>query len=257
MSISKDYSDAYNVTVTEGMKIVVKSGSIERNSKAVVYIDSKEAAAQYFSFQHSDRSSIDIATGYNEISFYDGDNPFGLSWYGAEYANVYKNNEAIKPMYEGSTTYELNLTDGDVVKIFLASNPEMLEAELTAADNVDASKVAVTMDRISSVTEWAGKHNVLPGTEISIKPAEGYEISVAVDGENVNAGEDGAFTVVVSKNTTVAVSLKGTGISSINAEKAAGNHIYNIQGVHVADNADMKQLPAGIYIINGKKVVKR
>lgn len=77
------------------------------------------------------------------------------------------------------------------------------------------------------------------------------------DGENVNAGEDGAFTVVVSKNTTVAVSLKGTGISSINAEKAAGNHIYNIQGVHVADNADMKQLPAGIYIINGKKVVKR
>lgn len=257
MSISKDYSDAYNVTVTEGMKIVVKSGSIERNSKAVVYIDSKEAAAQYFSFQRSDRSSIDIATGYNEISFYDGDNPFGLSCYGAEYANVYKNNEAIKPMYEGSTTYELNLTDGDVVKIFLASNPEMLEAELTAADNVDASKVAVTMDRISSVTEWAGKHNVLPGTEISIKPAEGYEISVAVDGENVNAGEDGAFTVVVSKNTTVAVSLKGTGISSINAEKAAGNHIYNIQGVRVADNADMKQLPAGIYIINGKKVVKR
>lgn len=257
MSISKDYSDAFNVTVTEGMKIVVKSGAIERNSKAMVYIDSKEAAAQYFNFQRSDRSSIDIATGYNEISFYDGDNPFGLSWYGAEYANVYKNNEAIKPMYEGSTTYELKLTDGDVIKIFLASNPEMLEAELTAADNVDASKVAVTMDRISSVTEWAGKHNVLPGTEISIKPAEGYEISVAVDGENVNAGEDGAFTVVVSKNTTVAVSLKGTGISSINAEKAAGNHIYNIQGVRVADNADMKQLPAGIYIINGKKVVKR
>lgn len=256
--ISKDYSDAYNVTVTEGMKIVVKSGAIERNSKAVVYIDSREAATQYFNFQRNDRSSIDIATGYNEISFYDGDNPFGLSWYGAEYANVYKNNEAIEPQYSGSTTYELNLADGDVVKIFLASNPGMFEAEMTAGTKVDASKVAVTMDRINSVAEWAGKHKALPGTEISIKPAEEYEINVTVDGEKATAGEDGAFNVTVNKNTTIAVTLPDSdGINGIEAEKRTNGYVYNIQGVRVADNADMKQLPAGIYIINGKKVVKQ
>lgn len=257
-SISKDYSDAYNVTVTDGMKIVVKSGAIERNSKAVVYIDNKEAAAQYFNFQRSDRSSMDIATGYNEVNFYDGDNPFGLSWYGAEYANVYKNNEAVEPMYPGSTTYELNLADGDVVKVFLASNPEMLEAELTAADNVDASMVAVTVDRINCVEEWAGKHKALPGTEISIKPAEDYIISVAVDGENVCADEDGAFKVAVNKDMTVAVTLPiSDGIGGIGAETDAEGNIYNMQGVRVAGNANMGQQPAGIYVVNGKKVVKR
>lgn len=258
MIISKDYSDAYNITVTEGMMIKVKSGAIERDSKAVVYIDSREAAAQYFNFQRGDRSSIDIVTGYNEISFYDGDNPFGLSWYGAEFANVYKNNEAIEPMYAGSTTYEFNLTDGDVVKVFLASNPEMLEAELTAADNVDADKVVVTMDRINNVAEWVGKHKTLPGTEINIESADDDELSVTVDGENVNADEYGVFTVVVKKNTNIAVTLKEpTGITGIGTEKGTGNRIYNIQGMRMADNADVKQLPAGIYIINGKKVVKR
>ena len=258
MIISKDYSDAYNITVTEGMMIKVKSGAIERDSKAVVYIDSREAAAQYFNFQRGDRSSIDIVTGYNEISFYDGDNPFGLSWYGAEFANVYKNNEAIEPMYSGSTTYELNLTDGDVVKVFLASNPEMLEAELTAADNVDADKVVVTMDRINNVAGWVGKHKTLPGTEINIESADDHELSVTVDGENVNADEEGVFTVIVKKNTNIAVNLKEpTGITGIGTEKGTGNRIYNIQGMRMADNADVKQLPAGIYIVNGKKVVKR
>lgn len=258
MIISKDYSDAYNITVTEGMVIKVKSGAIERDSKAVVYIDSREAATQYFNFQRGDRSSIDIVTGYNEINFYDGDNPFGLSWYGAEYANVYKNNEAIEPLYAGSTTYELNLTDGDVVKVFLASNPEMLEVELTADNNVDADKVSVTMDRINRMADWTGKHKTLPGTEINIESADDNEISVTVDGENVNANEEGIFTVVVKKNTNIAVALKEpTGITGIETENGIGNRIYNIQGMCMADNVDMKQLPAGIYIINGKKVVKR
>lgn len=259
MAISKDYSDAYNITVTEGMKIVVKSGVVERNSKAVVYIDSKEAATQYFNFQRADRSTIDVVSGYNEISFYEGDNPFALSWYGAEYANVYKNNEAVEPMYSGSTTYELNLTDGDVVKIFLASNPEKLEAEIEASDNVDAAKVSVTMDRMTNVTDWVGKHEVLPGTEIKIKPEEDYIIYVAVDGKDITAGEDGTFTIVVNKNTAVVVrQTNGTGIGEIEQDKEAGNGVvYNLQGVRMAENADMSRLPAGIYIINGKKFVKQ
>lgn len=256
MSISKDYSDAYNVTVTEGMKIVIKSGAIERNSTAVIYIDDLSKALYGNSLNRADYSTIELVNGYNEIKFYDGDNPFRLSFYGAETATAYKNNETFTGVY-GGTSYELSLTDGDVIKIFLASNPEMLEAELTAGDGVDASKVAVTVDRIVNVADWAGKHSVLPGTEISIKPAEEYEISVAVDGDDITAGEDGVFTVVADKNTVIAVSLPvETGINAVDAEKLGNAGVYNMQGVRVG-NADMKQLPAGVYIINGKKVVKR
>lgn len=256
MSISADYESKYNVNVTEGMKIVVKSGTIDRNKTAVIYIDDLSKAPYGNSLNRADNSNIDLVNGYNEIKFYDGDNPFRLSFYGVESATAYKNNETFSGVY-GGASYELSLTDGDVIKIFLASNPEMLEAELTAGDGVDASKVAVTMDRIVTVTDWAGKHNTLPGTEISIKPAEDYDICVAVDGENVTADADGVFTVIVSKNTTIAVSLPvETGINAVDAEKLDNAGVYNMQGVRVG-NADMKHLPAGVYIINGKKVVKR
>lgn len=256
MSISADYESKYNVNVTEGMKIVVKSGTIDRNKTAVIYIDDLSKAPYGNSLNRADNSNIDLVNGYNEIKFYDGDNPFRLSFYGVESATAYKNNETFSGVY-GGASYELSLTDGDVIKIFLASNPEMLEAELTAGDGVDASKVAVTMDRIVTVTDWAGKHNTLPGTEISIKPAEDYDICVAVDGENVTADADGVFTVIVSKNTTIAVSLPvETGINAVDAEKLDNAGVYNMQGVRVG-NAGMKHLPAGVYIINGKKVVKR
>ncbi|MDE6152181.1 MAG: hypothetical protein K2G12_09395, partial [Prevotella sp.] len=255
---SADYSNSYTINVTDGMVITVKSGAIERNSKAVVYIDSKEAAATYFNFQRNDRSSIDVATGYNEINFYDGDNPFGLSWYGASYANVYKNNETVQPLYTGSTTYEFSLVDGDVVKVFLASDPETYEAELSAGDGVDASKVVVTMDRMMNVAGWVGKHSVLQETEISIKPAEDYDVCVKVDGTDLEAGEDGAFVITVNKNTAITVSLPiGTGINAVGAEKFSNAGVYNMQGVRMAGDTDMKQMPAGVYIVNGRKVVKR
>ncbi len=254
-TVSADYDNAYNVTVTEGMMIVVRSGAIERDSKAAVYIDSKEAAAQYFNFQRADRSSVDIATGYNVIDFYEGDNPFGLSWYGAEYANVYKNNEAVEPLYSGSTTYELNLANGDVVKIYLASDPQMLEAELKAEDGVDASKVAVTMDRVTDLADWAGKFDVLPGTEISIKPEADYNITVKTGDENVTANEDGVYVVTVEQPATITVSNDDvSGISEISTEKAATT-VYNMQGIRMS--GDIRQLPAGIYVVNGKKVVKK
>lgn len=257
---STDYSGAYTITVTDGMNIEVESYTIERNSKAMVYIDDRSAAAQYFNFMRGDRSEIGIVTGYNEVMFYEGDNPFGLSWYGASYANVYKNNEAVNPMYEGSTTYELNLADGDVVKIFLASNPSTYDVEFTAESDVETDKVAVTMDRIRTLDDWTGKQSVLQGTEFSIRPDEGYGLSVSVNGKKIAAGADGTFVFAADENTAVSVALApGTAIGDVQAQDGR-NDIYNMQGMRVMRNAADLQtsgLPAGMYIINGKKVIKK
>lgn len=49
-----------------------------------------------------------------------------------------------------------------------------------------------------------------------------------------------------------------TGIEGIKAnENACNNGIYDIHGQRFADGTDISTLPAGIYIVNGKKVVKR
>lgn len=255
--VSADYNGAYNVTVTDGMSIIVSSGAIERDSKAIVYIDDRSAAAQYFSFIRTDRSSIDLASGYNEIAFYGGDNPFGLSWYGAPCANVYVNNESVAPLYENSTTYELRLEHGDVVKIFLASDPVTCDVRLTPEQNLDTDKVAVTFDRINNVSSWAQTHSVLPGTEISIRPVGEYKIDVKADDAAVEPDETGAYVVNVSKDSAIAVSPTSAGIDGIAADTAEDGDVYNLQGIRVMKGSDMSRLPAGIYIVNGKKVVKR
>ena len=50
---------------------------------------------------------------------------------------------------------------------------------------------------------------------------------------------------------------ENVGIDAVNAEDGLYN-VYNYQGIRVLNNADkdaVKALPAGFYIVNGKKVV--
>ena len=52
---------------------------------------------------------------------------------------------------------------------------------------------------------------------------------------------------------------ENVGIDAVDAENGLYN-VYNYQGIRVLNNADkdaVKALPAGFYIINGKKVVIR
>lgn len=64
----------------------------------------------------------------------------------------------------------------------------------------------------------------------------------------------------MSDDTEVSIA-KPTAISDIRAgETTAARDVYNMQGVKVADNADnaaISNLPAGIYLIDGKKIVIR
>ena len=49
-----------------------------------------------------------------------------------------------------------------------------------------------------------------------------------------------------------------SGIQGIIADNSTKAHIYNLQGIIIKHNAsekDLHSLPAGIYIMNGKKVV--
>ena len=45
-----------------------------------------------------------------------------------------------------------------------------------------------------------------------------------------------------------------TGINSLPTEQEQPAGVYNLSGVKVGDQLD--RLPAGIYIVNGKKVIK-
>ena len=71
-----------------------------------------------------------------------------------------------------------------------------------------------------------------------------------------NGNREDVWNVNTFRNTFYAVDeLKATGIGSLESENKAPKHIYNVQGVRQAQDWDT--LPAGIYIVDGKKIMKK
>jgi hypothetical protein len=85
--------------------------------------------------------------------------------------------------------------------------------------------------------------------------------AVIINGQTIEAGEDGSYSFEVTEDTTVKIASKATdAVSAIAINNNVNNNVYNLQGVAVLRNASAEQiatLPAGLYIINGKKVVKK
>ena len=76
----------------------------------------------------------------------------------------------------------------------------------------------------------------------------------------VNAPE-ATFTAffTFSKMNKIVITLEEevpAGISSVNVKEATNNNVYNLNGVLVGTENTFNQLPKGVYIVNGKKVVK-
>ena len=59
------------------------------------------------------------------------------------------------------------------------------------------------------------------------------------------------------RKATVTLAPNGTtAINEVTQLRAAVYDVFNLNGVRVGTTADFNRLPAGVYIVNGKKVVK-
>lgn len=244
-----------NVTCTDGMVIDINTKAIVMDKTAAVWIDNRAAVDTYFSFQTNTREQIgnDFVSGYNLVEFYDGYNPFMLSWYSQQsvVGKVYVNDTLQDPMYQGSSSYELRLADRDVVKLFYAAEPVDCTVTFSLGEGVDAN---VTRDIICEVADLETPLACFAGTQLNISKAS-ESIDVKVNGTALAAGEDGEnYQFVVSQpETNVEILAKGTqGIDGITDDAATTSPVYNLQGVKVSDSLD--GLPAGIYVQGGRKV---
>ena len=79
------------------------------------------------------------------------------------------------------------------------------------------------------------------------------EIVVKVNDEEIKP-VDGVFTFETKADTRVSVTAM-SGIGDVITDTTGNADVYNLQGIRVASAADMSSLPAGIYIVNGKKTV--
>lgn len=244
--------------VTDGMVLKVVTAAIVRDKKALVYVDDRSATSSLV-FSRGDNNRIEIGTGYNELEFYKGDNPFSVTVY-ASTKKVYKNDVAVDPTYSYGSYYNFNLADGDVVKMFFTKVPATVKADITAKGG--AENLSVVKDRIQPVADFSAGISCLEDTELAFAAKEGYSIkALTVDGTAATAEADGTYKVVVKADANIVVDLQtASGISSVtNADASRTANVYNANGVLVLKNATPEQtakLAKGLYIINGKKVVR-
>lgn len=246
------------LSVVDGMVLKVVTAAIVRDKKALVYVDNKKATNSLV-FSRSDRETIVIGTGYNELEFYKGDSPFSVT-VSASTKKVYKNDVAVDPTYSGGSYFRFSLEDGDVVKMFFTKTPATVKADITA--NGGAENLSVVKDRIQPVADFSAGISCLEDTELAFAAKEGYSIkALTVDGTAATAEADGTYKVVVKADANIVVDLQtASGISSVtNADANRTANVYNANGVLVLKNATPEQtakLAKGLYIINGKKVVR-
>lgn len=241
--------------LAENDTIVITADKLVREKEAYIWVDDLTAAMYGYSVQrYSDRASINLISGEAvTVNFADTDNPYYLSFYQPTYCSIFVNGVYLVPQYEGSTSYYVTLVDGDAIKVYLASQPEKYAVTIT--QNVEDAISAVATDG-QAYSNYASGFTLLDGTVVSITLAEDSKATVTVDGAAVEADADGKYNVVVTKETNIVVD-KTNAIEEVVEVETLNNNVYNLQGILVVKNATESQinaLPAGLYIINGKKV---
>ena len=240
--------------VTEGMEISVISGAIVRDKSFTLNIDDISAAQYGFNLTRTDRTNVEnLATGENKVAFAENETHYQLAAYGSSVFGVFKKGVMINPSYQGGTSIEFDVADGDVFDAYVKELPNTYNVNFELAEGIYSYQFnEVSASHVGYSYQWQNMgYTAIKGTsfEITIIPASGLDIVVKVGETTYNADGSGAFVVPVSGAATISITKStGTGINSINAENA-DNAIYTLQGVKVYGKAK------GLYIKNGKKVV--
>ncbi len=250
--------NTYGINVTEGAEFTVAGGKFVLDKKAVVYVDEITAVPYGYSFTDSMRNGYTLENGYNFVDFAGNFNPFTFSPYGWDEAmEVFVNGESYAPVYAGGTSYEFTIEDNDVIKIFLHGAPALCDVTV----NSDAvAPYSVKTDYVAEVAEPAS-FRVHKGTHLTVVPEEKDAI-VVMNGENtLTADDEGVFHIDVDTATTLRVTdNESSGIESVSPDLGEKADVYNLQGVMImrqADGDEVRQLPAGMYIVGGRKVFVR
>lgn len=210
-----------------------------------------------------------------EIPIYDGDQSFNINlttggwddvnqvWVNCTKADL---NYGYCTLYI-TEDYGTKVKAGDIVRIYAAT------------DNVQAEAVSINFDQASAAEAFSAKIDGYQDIDLTDPIADGdwqtnpfqaptlakiclylpeganaadYEVKAGDTALSYNA-EKACYEATAATGLVVAVSKTATGISSVSADRAADQRVYNLQGARV----DADNMPAGIYIVNGHKVVRK
>lgn len=148
----------------------------------------------------------------------------------------------------GSQPIESTKLRGTDIYRYFAAEPVRHEVSFNAGD-LNKENFTITVDKMP-VDEWES-NQLFAGSAVTIASNNGSKFYVKLNDATPVESVEGAHTFTVDGATAVRLSSDSSAINAIEADETdATRTVYNLQGIRV--NSD--NLPAGIYIINGKKV---
>lgn len=240
-------------SLTEGERLEITTGVINRDKTAVVYVEGLAQAEGFFKLMRADQSVVEgISEGYNSLAFYDGDNRFRLEAGAPVASYVYVNDEAFEPEFPESPNYRPTLADGDVLKVFYGEAPSVHTLTLEIPEEAEGS-FRLVRDRIADISDARGSVSALRNTEIALEPVGGENaaLSVSLDGNALAPGADGRYVFSVTADHRLAVAKKSSGIDGVCGEAAEAVY-YNLQGMRL----ERPEAGAAVIRVQGGKAVK-
>lgn len=204
-----------------------------------------------------DRSTYNyLEENYNVVSFATAAGEQYMVSVNCKNASIMYINGVLQNNYYGSTyaSWYGVPNNGDVIKIYTAG---VAPEEHTITFTQVAENATITVDKVNTLTEWNTGVKALTGTLFEVS-SQSDKLEVKVDGEAIEKNADGIYSFAATADHTVSITDSASGVENVNvAADAADGPVYNLQGIKVLDSAaDFNELPAGIYIVNGKKVVR-
>lgn len=258
-----DYTYIY-LTAEEGMVLDVTVKKKEYPYSCVFWLNTLEAfpyGAPYVA-ANSWTDYYYLPQGFKEVGLTEVPQEPYFNLYGAEEAYVYVNGEEIEPTYG---TFYPTLTDNCIVRAY--ANEKPFDCDVTFEVNPD-TYIYLIQDYVIMPTEE--KMTCLNGTLFSIFGGDDLAVycndklipalteeemaKQIVPPFNIESGLTQYNVVVEDAETVISVDFV-SGIENVAVDAANDDtRIYNLQGVMVGN--DLDQLPAGLYIRGGKKIVK-
>lgn len=175
---------------------------------------------------------------------------------------VFVNGNNISPADDGSFGLPIS-GDPAIVKIFSLDAQQTqdgweiinrIQKNNITFETVGSCSAEVTYDKVFKHADLTKPLEVIGKTLVSMKPAAGTY--VVVDGTTIEPNNDGVCEFMTSKRNHKVMLTNESGVTDIEAAETAGDgRVYNLQGIEMTGDYD--NLPAGVYIRNGKKVIKK
>lgn len=250
------WSSTTVATLQEGSKLNITTTKIIRDKNVVVYVDDVTSLWYPLTISRGG-NTVPSGVGYNIVDYRDKDGKITIGATGAQDGKVYRNGEPVSVYYYSYMNFE-NLDDNDVIKVFFVPENAIehtVTFEMTegALDGYEVKKdILAAVDPTEPVSA-IGK------TQFTIAPVSRADSDLTVTvGETAVEPEDGIYTFETEGDVTVKVTKATSGIENVICGENAKADVYNLQGIRVARQAnvaDVKALPAGIYVVNGQKVI--